>query len=367
MNLIENFELLLAQRQILMSSFQCAPKNVEDNTRSLLVTLNMIQQQAHEEHNSEAFLCANSVVEIVTAFENDVYFSTENQLVVLQLLLQIHLKQRTHDQAKVFELLLNNNQIDLNKYIPSLALVACQFGVEGLQFSMVGKTPEQINQYILFCIYRGKRLKSIAGIASLNLTPLNALYAEMLLEEISEPLALYSRFVENEYCHSPLFEIFVTSLDEQVLTQIFNLMSRDENLNDRVIQLMGFSGFGKFVPFLAKAMQHPAKTLIAFDALRTLLGPGLDSSIPYQRQFEENAQRRTEFLQFYSAKLLNRWQLYAPDTPGVRLLNGVEVSLETVDKILLKSSPVHQRVAKLHQLRLTGEVRTSSMTIKLAS
>ena len=45
MNLIESFNLLLAQRQVMLSSFQCMPKNIEDNTQSLTVILKMIQQK----------------------------------------------------------------------------------------------------------------------------------------------------------------------------------------------------------------------------------------------------------------------------------------------------------------------------------
>ena len=365
MNLIDSFNLLLAQRHVMLSSFQCMPKNIEDNTQSLMVILKMIQQKKDAEW---PLLNANTCDEIVDAFETDVFYCPTDKMVILSLLLQLHYKAQPVKQSGIVQALFASTIIDVGHYSPAFALMASQLNLDKVNFTASNKTPEQIQQYILFCIYRGKRLKRADGIDSLNISrsSLTSLYIEMLMININEPLKLYGVFCQLDYCHSALFEVFITSLDEAILSQIFNLMSENANLTLRVIELMGYSGFSKFVPFLARAMQQPSQTLMAFRALRTILGPELDQAVPYQWQFEEDEVERCEYLQFYSAKLLHRWMLLALKMPDVRLIDGVEVNGTSIDKIISHSSPVHQRIAFLHKLRLNNVVSCSPQRVKVA-
>ncbi|NCO69961.1 MULTISPECIES: hypothetical protein [Shewanella] len=365
MNLIESFNLLLAQRQVMLSSFQCMPKNIEDNTQSLTVILKMIQQKKDP---NWPLLCANTQEQIVDAFETDVQFSPTDKVVILSLLLQLHYKAQPTAQSHIVEALFASSLVDASQYSPAFALMASQLQFDKVSFTASNKTPEQIQQYILLCIYRGKRLKRNDGINSLNIprSSLTSLYIEMLMSSINEPIELYGLFSQLDYCHSALFEVFIISLDEAILTKVFNLMSQNVDLTLRVIELMGYSGFSKFVPFLARAMQQPNQTLVAFSALRTILGPELDQSVPYQWQFEEDEAERCEYLQFYSAKLLHRWMLLALKMPEVRLINGIEVNPASIDKIIRYSSPVHQRIAYLHKLRLNNVVNHSPQRVKVA-
>ncbi|GGP73182.1 hypothetical protein [Shewanella ulleungensis] len=365
MNLIDSFNLLLAQRQVMLSSFQCMPKNIEDNTQSLTVILNMIQQK---NDGAWPLLNAKTNDEIVNAFETDQHYTLIDRLVILTLLLQIHFKSQPTEQSKIIQALFASTMINASESQSSLALMASQLHFDKVNFTASNKTAEQIQQYILFCIYRGKRLKRADGIDSLNISrsSITSLYIEMLMTHINQPLKLYGLFVELEYCHSALFEVFMTSLGEETVTQIFNQMSQHTDFTLRVIELMGLSGFSKFVPFLARAMQQPNQTLIAFRALRTILGPELDQAVPYQWQFEEDEVERCEYLQFYSAKLLHRWMLLAPKMPEVRLINGIEVNIASIDKIISHSSPVHQHVAFLHKLRLKNEISPTQQRVKVA-
>ncbi|UJF20497.1 hypothetical protein [Shewanella sp. OMA3-2] len=367
MSLLESFDFLLAQRQILLSSFQCVPKNLEDNTQSLLVTLKMLLQQGVV---SLPLLNAKTPTDFVSALEGETKYSIENQLVIVQLLLQLHYKHAPDEQVNIFQKLFENSAVNSAKYLPYLALIASQQNIDKIPFSTTNKMSVQIHQYLLFCLYRGKRLKRKEGadVLDISMTPMTTLYIEMLMDTPKEPLMLYADFVELALCNSALFDIFITSLEETMLTQIVNLMSQDNVMGDRVIELMGYSGFSKFVPFLARAMQQPAQTLVAFKALRTILGPELDHAVPYQWQFEDDQSKRCEYLQFYSAKLLNRWLLLAPKMPNVRMINGIEVGIETIDKIMSHSSPVHQHAARLHKLRLQGVISNPvSKQFKLAS
>ncbi|GGQ19444.1 hypothetical protein [Shewanella litoralis] len=365
MNLIDSFNLLLAQRQVMLSSFQCMPKNVEDNTQSLLVILNMIQQK-----NDIAWplLNAKNRSEIIDAFVTDKRYSLIDKVVILPLLLKIHLKNQVLEQVNIIQTLFASHLLDTGQCGSTFAFMASQLEFDKVNFTASNKTPEQIQQYILFCIYQGKRLKRTDGIDTphSSRSTLTSLYLEMLMINIHDPLKIYRLFSELDYCHSALFEVFITSLDEPMVTQVFNLMSQNTDLTLRVIELMGYSGFSQFVPFLARAMQQPTQTLIAFRSLRTILGAELDQAVPYQWQFEEDEAERCEYLQFYSAKLLHRWMLLAPKIPEVRLINGIEVNVASIDKIINNSSPVHQKVAFLHKLRLKNVVNITPQRAKIA-
>ncbi|UCX04449.1 hypothetical protein [Shewanella glacialimarina] len=367
MSLLESFNFLLAQRQIILSSFQCEPKNLADNTQSLLITLKMLLQEGGVSH---PLLNAKTSTDFISALESEAEYSIENQLVIMQLLLHLHYKHAPDKQVDVFQKLFESSTVNSDKYLPYLALIASQQNIDKIPFRTTNKMSVQIHQYLLFCLYRGKRLKrkGAAEVLEVSMTPMTTLYIEMLMETPKEPLALYTDFVELALCNNVLFDIFITSLEEPIFTQLVNLMSQDNSMRARVIELMGYSGFSKFVPFLARAMQQPAQTLAAFKALRTILGPELDHAVPYQWQFEDDQSKRCEYLQFYSAKLLNRWLLLAPKMLNVRMINGIEVNIETIDKIISHSSPVHQQVARLHKLRLQGVIsQPASKQFKLAS
>ena len=167
MNLIDSFNLLLAQRHVMLSSFQCMPKNIEDNTQSLMVILKMIQQKKDAEW---PLLNANTCDEIVDAFETDVFYCPTDKMVILSLLLQLHYKAQPVKQSGIVQALFASTIIDVGHYSPAFALMASQLNLDKVNFTASNKTPEQIQQYILFCIYRGKRLKRADGIDSLNIS-----------------------------------------------------------------------------------------------------------------------------------------------------------------------------------------------------
>lgn len=393
MSLHERFDFLLAQRQVIMSSFECAPKNLIDNTQALFISYKALNegaalsqsvsqsdsQNACQNDSQSLLLKAKNVTELVSALESEVDYDVQNQLVIIQLFLKLHCQQNSQQQCLLFQRLFDSSVINSAQSFPNLALLASQYLIHPLVLSSDGKTAAQIHQYLLLCIFQGQRLNRKQASERLNtlmtpVTPVTTLYVELLMEVKKAPLKIYENVIELEMVDSILFDFYIASLDEEQLTLILNVMSQDDTLRAKVIEVMGYSGFIKFVPFLAKAMQQPSQTMAAFNALKIILGPLLEQAISLQWQSESDLDKRCEYLQFYSAKLLDRWPAialnYNQNNTINRMLNGVEVNESSIEFLLTQTSPVHQKIAQLHQYRLHGTISkaiASTADSKLAS
>ena len=246
-------------------------------------------------------------------------------------------------------------------------------------------------------------------------TPLSRLYLRVLLTAADstqafitttagrreyEPQLLLRQFIEHEYLNSHLFEIFIVSLDEAALTRVINYLStRQEELAadqaqeqsekkspaEHLMFVMALSGYSKFIPFLARYLQQPAYRQQAFTALRLLLGNKLDLFIPLAIQFASDEEQRLTDLGYYGAKILATWQqmLTVNQMPaglqagqeavqgqqteqetgqkGVppRLFDGLPLTLENIERVLIQGSLLHYRYARLYQKVLAPQQRGS--------
>ncbi|MBU2870496.1 hypothetical protein [Colwellia sp. E2M01] len=374
------FTQLIAQRKVLSFNFCCYKESFVDNTQKLVTLAHLI----HAQNNNQCILSAQNSTQITDHLQakyqsKDQYNEHELALVVaLKLIIQPQL------QSELLTIMLTSEQA----YLPSLSLTVAKLLGNNLIFTIdfineftlpisdvsTDKANEKYQQQVfiqkaLFTLYYSKKLMTYLSAAlpeyknydsrivfAESLSAINWLTIDVLSDNKSDVHRITTEFIQQEYLNSYLFDVFITSLNEHEVTQVVNLLSVDNAFIPYIIHAMALSGYIKFIPFLAQYLQQAPFVSAAHQALRIILGSKLDKLIPLTIQFNNDIEQRQKDLQYYGAKILNAWQQGMPSIgftfeqqDNKRLLNGIELSIQTAEHVAISGSQWHRYVATLYQ------------------
>tara|TARA_R110002050_G_scaffold67065_5_gene145333 strand:+ start:204 stop:1421 length:1218 start_codon:yes stop_codon:yes gene_type:complete len=383
---------LMAQRNVLSFNFCCYKDNMVNNTQKLLTIARLIQQ----ENNNQCILSAQNVEQITKHINGDHHYSDDELALVIALKLML----APSLQHQLLPRYLNSAQPQLQSLALAIAKLLGNDLIITLDFTQATKCffteksnkrfPQQaFIQQVLFHLYYHKTLNDYLNeMMSEYKNKKDSLHFENNLSSLSwltvnvlsgcqntgtvlstgsvtnnrfDVQAIAAQFIQHDYMHSTLFDVYISSLNEHQITQLVNQLSVDKSFIPYIIHVMGISGYAKFIPFLAQYLQTEGFVLAAYQALRLLLGNKLDALIPLAVQFNSDIDKRQKDLRYYGAKILYAWQqglsylgvIFEHDDK--RILNGTVLTAQSVEKILLSGSQWHQRVAMLYKLQWCGK------------
>ncbi len=390
---------LMAQRNVLSFNFCCYKDNMVNNTQKLLTIARLIQY----ENNNQCILSAQNVEQIITHINAEHYYSDDELALVIALKLMLEPSL----QKQLLPRYLNSAQPQLQSLVLAVAkllsdklIITLDF-TQATQYILTAKPNECLHQQafiqqVLFHLYSRKTLNDYLNEMipkyknrndrhnNNNLSVINWLTIDVLSNCLSTELraelgtelrannqfdvqAITQQFIQNDYMHSTLFDVYICSLNEHEITQLVNQLSADEAFIPYITHAMGISGYVKFIPFLAQYLQLEDFVLSAYQALRILLGNKLDALIPLAVQFNSDIDERKIDLRYYGAKILYAWQQgmsflgvtfdhdHDYDNNDKRILNGTVLTAQSVEEILLSGSQWHRRVAMLYKLQWCGK------------
>lgn len=380
---------LMAQRKMLSFNFCCHKQNNVMNTQRLLTHVRLIEQASGEQTSNSCLVSAKNTEQIMAYLPTASNEDKDEIVLVLSLKLLVEpnlqscllpaLLKSEYPWMRVIALdvarLLGNNL--------TFALDFTEVNYAKFLFAQSTEENESLLPPVLFYLYYRKTLNSYLcnffpeyknllvrtpldkKPATNKLSTLSWLYIDVLSDNNVPVQVLTQQFIQHDYLNSPLFDLYVTSLNEFDVTQLINQLSADETLTPYVIHAMALSGYAKFIPFLAQYLQQNAFALNAYKALRLLLGDELDNIIPLNVQLNSDDDERVYDLTYYGAKILNAWQQRLPlltlafnqesNENGNRLLNGTELTMANVDKALALGSQWHRYVAMLYKQQFCVE------------
>lgn len=369
---------LMAQRKVLSFNFCCYKANMVNNTQKLLTIARLI----HQENNNQCILSAQNVEQITKQINGDHHYSDDDLALVISLKLML----APNLQHQLIPRYLNSAQAQLQ----SLALTVAKLLGNALSIRLnftqaikcffVEKSNECLHQQafiqqVLFHLYYRKtlndylnemmpeyknkhdRLNNENNLSAVNWLTIDVLSGCLNSNNLFDVQAITEQFIQHDYMHSTLFDIYISSLNEHEITQLVNQLSVDKLFIPNIIHAMGISGYVKFIPFLAQYLQTEDFVLAAYQALRLLLGNKLDKLIPLAVQFNSDIDERQKDLRYYGAKILYAWQqglsylglTFEHDDNEKRILNGTVLTAQSVDQILLSGSQWHRRVAMCYK------------------
>lgn len=369
---------LMAQRKVLSFNFCCYKANMVNNTQKLLTIARLI----HQENNNQCILSAQNVEQITKQINGDHHYSDDDLALVISLKLML----APNLQHQLLPRYLNSAQEQLQ----SLALTVAKLLGNDLSIRLdftkaikcffVEKSNECLHQQafiqqVLFHLYYRKtlndhlnemmpeyknkhdRLNNENNLSAVNWLTIDVLSGCLNSNNLFDVQAITEQFIQHDYMHSTLFDIYISSLNEHEITQLVNQLSVDKLFIPDIIHAMGISGYVKFIPFLAQHLQTEDFVLAAYQALRLLLGNKLDKLIPLAVQFNSDIDERQKDLRYYGAKILYAWQqglsylglTFEHDDNEKRILNGTVLTAQSVDQILLSGSQWHRRVAMCYK------------------
>ncbi|WP_028865912.1 hypothetical protein [Psychromonas aquimarina] len=333
---------LLAQRAQFINTFYALKSNADDSRARLIACARLLAKKQHP------FFSCSDIQTALSALQQDAEMSETQCLLMLQLYALIH-----QNPQAVVEHLYQMNCQSLQSIAPLFAL---SMHIENCVLQ-ASHSEALLNNQLTACFYRRQWsvLSDFSKQHFQDVSALSQLYLTVLTNSTSLSSELAADFITCNCLHSRLFELYVVMLDERQLTEVVNHLSSDENNTALIINVMALSGYSKFIPFLARYLQSKAFTLDAHHALRILMGPSLDSLIPDAIQFESEEEQRIQNFTYYGAKILHYWDEALIPSLGERILAGLAVTPENLDKIWVNGSQIHRRTASLHRASLTDD------------
>lgn len=369
---------LMAQRKVLSFNFCCYKANMVNNTQKLLTIARLI----HQENNNQCILSAQNVEQITKQINGDHHYSDDDLALVISLKLML----APNLQHQLIPRYLNSAQAQLQSLALTVAkLLGNDLSIrldftQAIKCFFVEKSNECLHQQafiqqVLFHLYYSKtlndylnemmpeyknkhdRLNNENNLSAVNWLTIDVLSGCLNSNNLFDVQAITEQFIQHDYMHSTLFDIYISSLNEHEITQLVNQLSVDKLFIPDIIHAMGISGYVKFIPFLAQHLQTEDFVLAAYQALRLLLGNKLDKLIPLAVQFNSDIDERQKDLRYYGAKILYAWQqglsylglTFEHDDNEKRILNGTVLTAQSVDQILLSGSQWHRRVAMCYK------------------
>jgi len=354
-NLSEQFDELLAQRSQMLTTYYSFKANVDENAKQLLLCMRLLSKSNAK---AGALFTAETADELNTFVNSEHGYSRKALICALQVKLLLHRKL----QSSFLSMLMQSEELNIQSLAPELALFISADAHSRLVLALPSKSDEKLyNRYLLSLFYHNQLVAYLTSTKynAKQLSPLSHLYIKVLSSDYKNSYEVLDLFIKLNYLESPLFEIFIVSLDEQGVTKVVNFFSSNIKLTTYALKCMALSGYSKFIPYLAHSLQQEALSLEAFHGLKLMLGDNLNQFIPQKLQFESDEEQRMKNFPAYGEKIVAAWKSKIAIFKQAKILNGMAIDVSTVDTLLNDASQQHRYFANLHKRILQPNERVN--------